>query len=680
MDKNRMISVFLSRFVAVLTLMAACVGSVRAATITWTGGGDGTNWFDSGNWSAGVPGNGDGAVINSGSVALTNVTGDLAALTMNGGTLTFSNWTTKLTATNVWIESGATMTLPAAFTNTAMSNRVWIACSNLFIASGGEIDADGKGYAGGTSTRNASGPGAGVNHSSNPTGGGYGGTGGGSGGGIYGSTNAPLAPGSGGGGRTTGGSNGGHGGGAIRIEASGSVTVNGTISANGGYGNARGGDASGGGIYITCRVFGGTNGIVRAEADNGAQGFAEGGGGGGGRIAVIYDTAAQSNAPDHSVRFSVNRSTSYGGGILKASGNRGTLYFPDSTVLRKATFVSFTGVLRIPPGFTSWITDNLLFSNCWLQIPNDNTLSVTVTSNMTVRNGDSDRLTAGGVEFYNLQLNCGGNLTITDGGVLAINSAMTNESTAEYGALVNVAGDVVLASTNCWIYPYSAWTNGGSVLLRMRDLTIATNDAGINADAKGFRGGSSASGFSRSGYGPGRGFTGSGESASAAGYGGKGGKGTGQATQGATYGSSNAPARPGSGGGMRNFSGGSGGRGGGFVWIEAQRTVTVNGIISANGGEGNQGAGGSGGGIYITCQNLAGDANGIIRADGGNGETGPNNYGGGGGGRIAVWRRPDKDTYQGSCSVTNGTAWDNGEIGTIYWGYVPPRGTIIYIH
>lgn len=258
-----MIAVFLSRFVAVLTLTAACVGGVRAATITWTGGGDGTNWFDSGNWSAGVPGNGDGAVINSGSVALTNVTGDLGALTMNGGTLTFSNWTTKLTATNVWIESGATMTLPAAFTNNAMSNRVWIACSNLFIASGGEIDVDGKGYAGGTSTRDASGPGAGVNHSSNPTGGGYGGAGG-----------------------------------------------------------------SGGGIYITCRnLAGDANGVIRADGGNGTTGPDNYGGGGGGRIAVW-------RRPD---KDTYQGSCSVTNGTAWDNGEIGTIYWgyvpPQGTII-----------------------------------------------------------------------------------------------------------------------------------------------------------------------------------------------------------------------------------------------------------------------------------------------------------------------------------------------------------
>ena len=68
----------------------------------------------------------------------------------------------------------------------------------------------------------------------------------------------------------------GHGAGAIRIEASLSVIVDGTITANGQNGPQNySGAGSGGAIYITCGAFGGT-GVVSAVGGNGGAG---GGGG-----------------------------------------------------------------------------------------------------------------------------------------------------------------------------------------------------------------------------------------------------------------------------------------------------------------------------------------------------------------------------------------------------------------
>jgi len=47
----------------------------------------------------------------------------------------------------VYILTNGYVTLPSAFTNNMMSNRVYIACMNVMIAGGGKIDVDAKGYA-----------------------------------------------------------------------------------------------------------------------------------------------------------------------------------------------------------------------------------------------------------------------------------------------------------------------------------------------------------------------------------------------------------------------------------------------------------------------------------------------------------------------------------------------------
>ena len=64
----------------------------------------------------------------------------------------------------------------------------------------------------------------------------------------------------------------------------------------------------------------------------------------------------------------------------------------------------------------------------------------------------------------------------------------------------------------------------------------------------------------------------------------------------------------------------------------------------------------------------------IVSANGGTSSGG----GGGGGGRIAIWRTTD--TKAGGTFTANGgggTSNPPGTIGTIVWGSIPPRGTVI---
>ncbi|MDD5677325.1 MAG: G8 domain-containing protein [Kiritimatiellae bacterium] len=142
--------------------------SVGHAAITWNGtSGD---WSDGVKWNpAGVPGSGTEVIITNGSVRLTNTTDYLASLTISNATLIFSNWDTALTATNVIIQNGATVTHAP---NTAMTTnadgswptygRVYIVCTNFELQPGGTIDAAGKGFlGGGPASGYAYGPGAG---------------------------------------------------------------------------------------------------------------------------------------------------------------------------------------------------------------------------------------------------------------------------------------------------------------------------------------------------------------------------------------------------------------------------------------------------------------------------------------------------------------------------------------
>ncbi|MEI6168921.1 MAG: hypothetical protein WCS52_17200 [bacterium] len=315
-------------FILLLGLMTL---ELSAGVIVTTNAGD---WNDGSIWSLGRPPmQGDDVTVTN-PVALSNATDFLRSFQITNATLVFSNWTSALNASNVTVQSGGVLTLPPAFTNGAMSNRVWIVCTNFTLASNGTINADYRGYCGGT---NITGPGwtnllaaQGAGAGSGSCGGGYGGRGGEPMGfnatGIgpaYGSASVPAEPGSGGARATTAG---GAGGGAVRIEASGTATCFGTITANGGNGLGNGdGGGSGGSIAIVCGQFAGsTNGLLRAY---GGAGTDTAGGGGGGRIAVVY---AQSPAVNPGVRFGVTEGAKGGRGY---AGQPGTLYLPDTALL-----------------------------------------------------------------------------------------------------------------------------------------------------------------------------------------------------------------------------------------------------------------------------------------------------------------------------------------------------------
>jgi len=153
---------------------------------------------------------------------------------------------------------------------------VTLRAANMVVAAGSKISADGQGY------ETSQGPGAGPTQND---GGSYGGRGGWNSGTTYGSATAPTDLGSGGGSDTGDWS---HGGGAIRLDVSETLTLDGEVTANGMIAtswwgsNVSGG--AGGSIYVTAGTLTGSG----TFAANGASGPYYGVGGGGGRIAVYY--------------------------------------------------------------------------------------------------------------------------------------------------------------------------------------------------------------------------------------------------------------------------------------------------------------------------------------------------------------------------------------------------------
>lgn len=666
---------FLSAWTVALVL--ALCAPARAMTNNWKASTTG-DWSDAANWVEGfIPTNGDDAVItNSGaSVIISSSSSNLNSLTLSR-TLWFTNWDTYLQASNVSILSNGSMTCVGAFTNNAMSNRVYIICTNLTIAAGGSINADTRGYSGGLVSGGGHGPGG---AQGSRAGGSYGGKGGNYAwleGSRYGSSSVPEYAGSGGGYNSVNAVRGGHGGGAVRIDASDTVILNGFITANGENGSAdHAGSGSGGSVWISCRTLAGAETIantclIRA---NGGSSWATGqsGSGGGGRIAIVYDPTAQSTSSVPPLNLSVL------GGTTSYKGELGTISVPDGQLLTEpATMARWNGEVL---GVASWSPTNLVVSNCTIRfaaagfrLAVSNELRI-ATNGVLMLGGDSI-ITDASVGLYGPflrytsttagpSLTVSGNLVVTNNGALHVYGGVTNNTTADYGASVSIQGNVNIYS-GCSILPVSHPTNGGSVLFSLNNLYIQSG-ASINAVERGFAGGAGATA-----YGPGKGGNRSG-----GGYGGGGGYSPG----GATYGLSNAPAQPGSGGGVGNGGqSGLGGNGGGLIRIIAAESITIDGSLNAYAASGwtqNQGAG-SGGGIYLRCRTLGG-MNISLLASGGSLSGGVG--GGGGGGRIAVWRMYSSGTV--TTSVSGGTAGSYpGTNGTVTWHWIPVPGTIFTMH
>ena len=609
-------------------------------------------WTNAAIWTPHAPTSGDDVSVDH-AVTLDASPPALNSLT-NSATLTFSGWGTVLTADTVHVRATITHPENSATTTNASGewprdHRVYIVATNLTIDSGASIDTYRKGWQGvANNPPYGYGEGAAVGDRDGAGHGGLGGVIGSGGGPTYGSTTQPEAPGSGGDGSY--GPTGGDGGGAVRIIVTDTLTVNGTVNANGQSSGSNFGGGSGGSIWINCRILQGTGGSVTANGGTVTQV----GGGGGGRIAVYCDPASQQAAPAHSVNFSVRRGEAPGSN----DGGHGTLYLNDQSLLTDTMNGFNSGVLHgINP--TTWDADTLSMVNSWLIFRTN--LVMTVTNDLTM-NGSIISFDRPWPGQFPLHLDVGGDLLLTNGSALYVYSGPTNGATPTYGGRVGVTGTLTVAGST--IHPYSDPTNGGSVLFQVGALELA-GDGGIDADKKGFSGGRSGhnDGY---GYGPGL-QTGSAPARGGGGYGGLGGGNA--ANRGQTYGDYTAPLHPGSGGAWR--TGEPVGLGGGLVRIAAAGTVNLHGTITADGyplpgGATDWACGGSGGGIYITCDTL-GVAAGLLSADGGSGWGGYGGLGGGGGGRVALISVADN--FAGTITVdalTGGQTSYGNETGTIY--------------
>jgi hypothetical protein len=224
------------------------------------------------------------------------------------------------------LASGARVWAPASFSVASLSvnegghlyappdlGTLIVAVQNdLLIAGGGEITASGRGYPMGADR----GPSPGSVGGSCAGGGAYGGSGGvgwyGEAGGTGGSGSLlqPTDYGSAGGNSIYG--PGGAGGGAVRLTVGGTLTVNGTLTADGGGAvNNNTGGGAGGSLWLNVGTLAGTS-VISASGGDGEDG--DGGGGGGGRIAV------------YSTQDNFTGALTACGGLGRQAGGAGTIY------------------------------------------------------------------------------------------------------------------------------------------------------------------------------------------------------------------------------------------------------------------------------------------------------------------------------------------------------------------
>lgn len=714
------------------------IAFVSAATVTWDGGGSGDDWCTDANWSTDAePTSADDVIIDSEvTVSTFNCLGEGKTLQFNslsiggtatttfglgfaaigsGGSITVKNLgvlqqidTSTYTITGtLTVESGGI--IKHSDNSTGQSAEIDLSVGGLNIQSGGSISIDGLGYDGGPSANpgtNGYGPGAGAGGSSAMAGGGgYGGSGGNgmdggsadkSGGVAYGSISAPVFIGSGGGSGVS--AAGGAGGGAAKIviTGGGTATLSGTVTAKGASGSSgngnKGGGGSGGSFWISFSS-GGTiagNGTINVDGGSpaGSNGTGEyGGGGGGGRIAITgYTTNSFSGTYSYNGGFftdidhpQAEASDGAGGTLwLQRSSTNGDLY-----VGRVIDYGDFT----ITPVTTTMSIDSVSFlTGAYLQLSAGTTLTMSSSTMGSVNATNTAYFDAQGTlsvpttftvpATVQLQISPS-NFSGVSALIVAANGTLQLEgnttSTAWSLSSVVVSG-ILTHKTNSSTVAHSVNINAN---------TITVNSGGyISSTGRGYSGGAAQT----NGNGPGAGTYSNPDGGGGA-YGGNGGSGaTSGANGGTKYGTTSTPlSYAGSGGAGSYYS--VGGGGGGVIHLLVSSTLTVDGIISANGGTGRAhcgatpagaSGGGSGGGILLEATTLAGS--GTITANGGNGGGNGSgcNGGGGGGGRVLI--TVDTNSFSGTTSTAAGSqSGSGGTAGTTgTFRFSPQRPTVLY--
>ncbi len=527
---------------------------------------------------------------------------------------------------------------------------VTLLAENIAVDPLGKITADGLGY-----NHANPGPGAGTNVESLSGGGGHGGFGGGAGGGqAYGSVLEPVTPGS------AGASNdlevGGAGGGAIKIVVTGTLRLDGLLSANGL--EIEGGGGAGGSLWVIAQTIYGT-GVINANGGNGFNQYFDGSGAGG-RIAVYFNDG------------SLDVSLEAAGGADGDSGGAGTIYVEHAGVHRLIVDNQDRDgppAAITDPEATVWAFDQIELLNQGNLELMDSDDSILLTADNMQGDGTGQLYFIQNFEYTLAELQ-GFGFYVAEGATLTLPAEFTVRGTrlTVYGTLAG-ASDLTLAAfddVNSQVrlsaagqsarqepaaYVFNSILieagqtlelagnplNGNGVSLFANEITVAGH---LSADEMGFTPENNGAGAATAYEGGG-------------GHGGAGG-GTGG---GIAYGIPETPTTLGSAG----FSTSSG-NGGGAMYLAITSTLDIpgGGLVSTNGSSATAFAhgGSAGGSIWITATMVTGA--GSIWATGGTGVS----AGSGGGGRIAIYA--DQIDPRLTYNVAGGAGDEPGGRGTLY--------------
>jgi hypothetical protein len=240
-----------------------------------------------------------------------------------------------------------------------------------------------------------------------------------------------------------------------------------------------------------------------------------------------------------------------------------------------------------------------------------------------------------------------------------VQSASSTDLIVRGGAVGSASSSVSFANLylnpNGWLTPAynSSYSPADTLTFSFSGNATVEAGGGIVADFAGYAGGQGNGEGST--YESGVTYFGGG-----GGHGGYGGRSFGNyAAGGNTYDSMTSPSDPGSGGGtVSSLS--PGGPGGGVIRLTVTGALEMDGIISANGGNGSgdAGGGGSGGSIWLAVGTLAGA--GSIAANGGNGADA---LGGGGGGGM-IYIPYNNNSFSGTVTAYGGGGANWGGAGT----------------
>lgn len=687
---------YLSSFLAVSVAILFYIGILwvdgyvfAANTCAATQTGD---WNASATWTScggTVPQIGDSVTIGGGytvTIPSSHTINAVADITIqNTGVLEQANTLTQTISGTLLIESGGELTHSNNSTSHLYS--VNFAAANVQVNSGGVIDVDGLGYDNGGTSSDGNGPGKGLFGNKQSSGGGHGGDGGDSpavaGGTGYCDVTGPTTIGSGGGSDL--GSSAADGGGLIVLNVSGTFTLNGTITADGnnaGTGDQSGGGA-GGGINITAGTIAGTpQGVTLTGGSGGTFGSNNTGGGGGGCMSLTYTTDSSSSGLLDASSVTMN-----GGVGSYQHGGAGT-YAVFNTAGEDTLYVVNNGTVGAgsSQGASSLTVDYLEVNNGGTYTVASGTTFILV-SNTPILSGDST-----------------GTLIVDDNGTFTPSTTVTFSSTTlqfhQSATWTNGAStNLTLVASTLDFRDFSTSTsaltlgtvtlNTGSTLTHGNNSTEQTHilnlaattltiDSGASIDVDGL--GYDNGGATSNGNGPGAGLYGSGNPSSGAGHGGAGGGSSDGDAGGSAYCTTSSPATIGSGGGTEFAA--SAADGGGLVILDISGTFTLNGTITADGGDAgtvDQSGGGAGGGVKITAGSVAGSTPAITATGGAGGTWGgaSGGSGGGGGGCVYIGYSSSNAVESGDVSLAGGSAGNaNGSDGAYVTAVINTAPTV----